>query len=85
MAVDFQPGAHVFAKRRRKPIFEVVRRVGDSDGFEVKTRDGVVRFFWGSELDLAPNGSKISAVVDINAASQEARTVVIKQLAEAKS
>lgn len=80
---DFQPGDLVLVKRRRKPIFEVLRRVGDSDGWEVKTKDGIVRFFWDNELDAAPTGSKLSAVVDVNTTSSDARKIIIQRQADA--
>lgn len=79
---DFQPGDFVLVKRRREPVFEVVRRVGDSDGWEVKTKDGIPRFFWDNELDAAPAGSKVSMVVDVNQSSADARKIVIQREAD---
>lgn len=79
---DFQPGDFVLVKRRRKPVFEVVRRVGDSDGWEVKTKDNILRFFWDNELDPAPPGSKVSAVVDVTQSSADARKIVVQREAE---
>lgn len=64
----FKPGDKVFAKRRKQPAFEVVRRVGDSDLFEVKGNDHIPRFFWLGDLTLVDVKAEKAKAAQMNTA-----------------
>lgn len=61
VVAEFAPGDVVQAKRRKKPAFRIVRKVGDTDMYEVAASDGVVgRHFYGTDLALVKSKESVT-------------------------